>query len=307
MDELVTLFGGGGFLGRYVAQELMRSGARVRIAQRDPREAYFLRPQGGLGQTQYVPVDIRKADSVRRAAAGSTAVINLVGVMKGDFQAFHVEGARNAAQAAAATGARSFVQISAIGADPSSASQYAASKGRGEAAARESFPSTTIVRPSLLFGPEDRFVNRFAQIMQVAPFMPVIRPTTRFQPAWVADAARAIAAAALDPRAHAGQTYELGGPQVVTMGELNAWIKQIIGRKTRLFDLPDGIAGALASFPGAPMTRDQWLLLQQDNVVAPGAKGFEAFGIEPRPMSAIAPSWLVRYRKHGRFSLSRAV
>lgn len=307
MDELVTLFGGGGFLGRYVAQELMRSGARVRIAQRDPREAYFLRPQGGLGQTQYVPVDIRKADSVRRAAAGSTAVINLVGVMKGDFQAFHVEGARNAAQAAAATGARSFVQISAIGADPSSASQYAASKGRGEAAARESFLSTSIVRPSLLFGPEDRFMNRFAQMMQVAPFMPVIRPTTRFQPAWVADAARAIAAAALDPRAHAGQTYELGGPQVVTMGELNAWIKQIIGRKTRLFDLPDGIAGALASFPGAPMTRDQWLLLQQDNVVASGAKGFEAFGIEPRPMSAIAPSWLVRYRKHGRFSLSRAV
>jgi NADH dehydrogenase len=306
MDEMVTLFGGGGFLGRYVAQELMRVGARVRIAQRDPREAYFLKPQGGLGQTQYVPVDIRRGDSVRRAAAGSTAVINLVGILKGDFEAFHVNGARHAAQAAVAAGARAFVQVSAIGADPASPSAYAASKGRGEAAASEAFPGATVVRPSILFGPEDRFMNRFAQMMQLAPALPVIRGATRFQPAWVADVARAIAAAALEPGIHAGRCYELGGPQVMTMGEINAWVARTIGRKVRLFDLPDGIAGALAGLPGGPMTRDQWKLLQSDNVVAPGAQGFEAFGIQPRPLSAVAPSWLVRYRKHGRFSLSSA-
>ena len=306
MDELVTLFGGGGFLGRYVAQELMRRGARVRIAQRDPREAYFLKPQSGLGQTQFVPVDLRKADSVRRAAAGSTAVINLVGIMKGDFDAVHGDGARHAAQAAAAVGAGSFVQVSAIGADPNSPSRYASSKGRGEQAAREAYPGATVIRPSILFGPEDRFVNRFAQLMQIAPALPVIRGQTRFQPAWVADVARAIAQAALDPDIHAGKTYELGGPQVMSMGEITHWVAGAIGRKTRLFDLSDGLASLLAALPGGPMTRDQWLLLQQDNVVTPGAPGFDAFGIAPRPLSAVAPSWLVRYRKHGRFSLTSA-
>ncbi len=306
MDELVVLFGGGGFLGRYVAQELMRAGARVRIAQRDPREAYFLKPQGGLGQTQFVPVDIRRGDSARRTTAGAHAVVNLVGIMGGDFDAVHAEGARNAAAAAAAGGAGSFVQVSAIGADPASPSRYAASKGRGEQAARDAYPGATVIRPSILFGPEDRFINRFAQMMQVAPALPVIRPGARFQPAWVADVARAVARAALSPRDHAGRTYELGGPQVMTMGEINRWTAQAIGRRVRLFDLPDGVARALAALPGSPITRDQWLLLQQDNVVAPGALGFDAFGIEPRPLATVAPSWLVRYRKHGRFSLTSA-
>lgn len=306
MDELVTLFGGGGFLGRYVAQELMRGGARVRIAQRDPREAYFLKPQGGLGQTQYVPVDILKPDSVRRAAAGSTAVVNLVGAMGRSMAAVHVEGARNAATAAAAAGARAMVQVSAIGADAGSPSVYARSKADGETAAAQAFPGATVIRPSVLVGVEDRFINRFAEMMQFAPALPIIRPATRFQPALVADVARAIAAAALDPQAHAGKTFELGGPQTMTMGEINRWVARTIGRKVRFFDLPDRLASLLAGLPGGPLTRDQWLLLQRDNVASPGTPGFDAFGISPRPIAALAPSWLVRYRKHGRFSLGPA-
>lgn len=310
MDELVTLFGGGGFLGRYVAQELMRMGARVRVAERDPRNAYFLKPQGGLGQTQFVAADVRRADSARRAAAGSTAVVNLVGVLKGAFQAFHVEGARNAGAAAAAAGARAFVQVSAIGADPGAAAAYARTKGEGERAGRDAFPGATVVRPSVLFGPEDQFLNRFARLMQGAPILPVIRGAARFQPAWVVDAARAIAQAALQPAAHAGRTYELGGPEILSMAEINRWIADTTGRKVRLLPVPDAIAGAMARalgwLPGAPLTADQWLLLQHDNVVGADAPGFAAFGIEPRPLAAVAPSWLVRYRKHGRFSLTSA-
>jgi len=310
MDELVTLFGGGGFLGRYVAQALMRRGARVRIAQRDPRGAFFLRPLGGLGQTQFVAVDVTREDSARRAAAGSTAVINLVGVMGGDFARAHVVGARNAARAAAAAGANAFVQVSAIGADTQAESVYARTKGEGEQAAREAFPGATIIRPSVLFGAEDRFVNRFAAMMEKLPAVPVVRGSALFQPAWVSDVAQAIADAALDPRTHAGRTYELGGPQRISMEELNRWIARTIGRKVWQPVLPDAAASAMARYggwaPGAPITWDQWLLLQHDNVVPDGAAGFEAFGIDPRPLAAVAPAWLVRFRKHGRFSLSTA-
>jgi uncharacterized protein YbjT (DUF2867 family) len=308
MDDLVTLFGGGGFLGRYVAQELLRLGARVRVAERDPTDAYFLKPLAGLGQTQFVAANVAKPESVRRAVQGSTAVINLVGILKGKFSDVHVAGARNVAEAAAAAGAGAFVQISAIGADPAAESAYARSKGEGEAAVRAAFPGATIVRPSILFGPEDNFVNRFAQMIALAPVLPVVRGAARFQPAWVVDVARAIAKAALEPAAYAGKTFELGGPQTLSMAELNQWIADAIGRKTTLVSVPDPIAGAMASFggwlPGAPITRDQWLMLQHNNVVTAGTAGFDAFGIDPTPLAAVAPRWLVRYRKHGRFSLS---
>lgn len=311
MDDLVTLFGGGGFLGRYVAQELLRMGARVRIAERDPSDAYFLKPLGGLGQTQFVAADLRRPESVARAVAGATAVVNLVGVLAGDFAALHVAGARLAAAAASTAGAGAFVQVSAIGADRAAASAYARSKGLGEEAVRAAFPGATIVRPSILFGTEDRFVNRFAQMMMLAPVVPVIRAPVRLQPAWVGDVARAIAGAALDPARFGGGTFELGGPQVLSMGELNAWIAQAIGRaKVRLPAVPDAIAGFLARaggwLPGAPLTWDQWLMLQQDNVVHDPETGFAAFGIEPTPLAAIAPRWLVRFRRHGRFSLGTA-
>src|SRR5688572_28723089 len=223
-DRLVTLFGGGGFLGRYAVQALHRAGARVRIVQRDPRRAWFLKPLGALGQTQFVAAEIGDADRVRRAAEGSDAVVNLVGILKGDFQSIHVEGARNVAEAAAAAGASALVHVSAIGADPDSESDYGRSKGEGEAAARAAFPGATILRPSILFGHEDNFINRFARMARIAPALPVIAPKTRFQPVYAADAGKAVAGAALEPDVHAGRTYELGGPQILTMRELMAWV-----------------------------------------------------------------------------------
>ncbi len=305
MDQVVTLFGGGGFLGRYVAQALMKSGARVRIAERDPSNAWFLKTLGGLGQTQFVAADILNADSARRAAEGSSAVVNLVGIFKGDFERVHDTGAGNAARAAAAADAAAFVQISAIGADPASTSVYGRSKAAGEAAARQAFPRATIVRPSVLFGAEDHFVNRFAGLARLLPLLPVIRGAARLQPAWVGDAARAIAAAALDPAAHGGETYELGGPEVLTMIELNRWIAGATGRPRPLIEVPDEAAGLLARLtgwlPGAPITDDQFRMLQRDNVVAADMPGFAAFGIAPAPLAAVAPAWLVRYRRHGRF------
>lgn len=306
MSELVTLFGGGGFLGRYVAQELLRSGARVRIAGRNPRDAYYLKPLAALGQTQSVAADITRPASLARAVDGATAVINLVGILKGRFDAVHVEGARNVATAAAAAGASLFVQISAIGADPDARSGYARSKGQGEQAVRAAIPGATIIRPSILFGPEDGFVNKFAALMSFSPMVPVIRPDVLFQPTWVVDVARAVAKAALSPAA-VGATFELGGPQILSMLELHRWIGEAIGRTPRLLSLPDSIAGGIARLgwlPGAPITWDQWLMLQHDNVVSAGAQGFVDLGIDPAPLAAVAPAWLVRYRRHGRFSLN---
>jgi NADH dehydrogenase len=309
MDRLVTLFGGGGFLGRYVAQELLRTGVRVRVAERDPSRAFFLKPLGGLGQTQFVVADITRAASVARAIEGADAVINLIGILKGDFQALHVAGAHTVAEAAARAGASALVQVSAIGADPLSESAYGRSKGAGDQAVRAAFPRATILRPSILFGAEDAFVNRFAGMIAALPIVPVIRPGVKLQPAWVADVARATALAALDPERFGGETYELGGPEALTMAELNRWIAGAIGAKTHLPEVPDPIARLMAKLtgwaPGAPMTWNQWLMLQHDNIVSPGAVGFEAFGIVPKPLAAVAPAWLVRYRREGRFSLDK--
>ena len=306
MDRLVTLFGGGGFLGRYVAQALFKTGARVRIVQRDPRRAFFLKPLATLGQAQFVAADLRDSARVREVVQGSDAVVNLVGVLKGDFEGLHVEGARNLAEAAAAAGAGAFVQVSAIGADPESESAYGRTKGEGEAAVRAAFPRATVMRPSVLFGREDNFINRFAGLVRLAPVLPVIRGATKFQPVYAADAARAIAAAALDPLTHAGKLYELGGPQVLTMRELMQWICQTTGRNRTLAEIPDPAARLLAKgigwAPGAPITWDQWLMLQKDNVVSPGTPGLEAFGIPGTPLSAVSEGWLTSYRRHGRFA-----
>lgn len=309
-SRLVTLFGGDGFLGRYVVQELLKAGARVRIASRNPKNDFFLRPLAALGQMQSVRADIRDPDAVARAVAGADGVINFVGVLKGAFDAIHVDGARNVAAAAAHAGASALVHVSAIGANAESASAYGRSKGEGEAAVRAAFPAATIVRPSVLFGREDDFLNRFAGLARIAPVLPVIRGGTRFQPAFVADAAKAIAAAALDPRTHGGAVYELGGPEIMTMRQINQFVTRATGRPRPLLDVPDFAARMLAKFggwlPGAPITNDQWLMLQSDNVVTPGAKGFDAFGIAPRPVGAVAESWLVPFRRHGRFAKMRS-
>ncbi len=303
-DRLVTLFGGGGFLGRYVTQELLAAGARVRIAQRDPRQAWYLRPLGGLGQMQFVAADLSRPDSVARAVEGVDDVVNLVGILSGDFDKVHRIGAHHVAQAAAAAKVRGLVHVSAIGADRASASAYARSKAAGEEAVEAAFPRATILRPSIVFGREDQFVNRFAAMVASAPVVPVLRAPAKFQPVYVGDLAKAVVAALADPERFAGHTYDLGGPDTVSMGALVRWIARTIERSPMIVDLPDGVGGMIASLgflPGAPITRDQWAMLQTDNVVAPGARTIAEFGVEPTPIGTVAPGWLVQYRKHGRF------
>lgn len=308
MDELVVLFGGGGFVGRYVAQELLRSGARVRIAERDPLDSFFLKPLAALGQAQSIRADITRLESVEHAVAGADVVINLVGALKGKLQDLHVTGAANVAKASAAAGVKRLVHISAIGADTQAQSAYARTKGEGEAAVREAFPNAAILRPSIMFGPEDDFVNRFAGLISRLPYLPVIRPDVRFQPAWVVDVAKAVAKAALT-QAGEGQTFELGGPQTLSMFELHEWIAEAVAHRPTFVKVPDAVAAAMARFgflPGAPITWDQWLMLQRDNVVGAGVKTFADLGIAPAPLAAVALNWLVRYRQNGRFSLNAA-
>ena len=303
-DRLITLFGGGGFIGRYVAQSLLKTGVRIRVAQRDPRRAWYLKPLGGLGQVQFVRADLGDKASVAAALDDAEAAINLVGILKGAFHKVHVEGARNIAEAAASAGVPALVHLSAIGADAESESAYGRSKGEGEAAVRAAFPAATILRPSVAFGQEDRFLNRFARLAQALPVLPVVRADWRVQPVYVADLAKAVALAALDPARHAGRIYELGGPQILTMAELQAWICETIGRARPLLLIPDPVGKAMARLlgwlPGAPMTWDQWLMLQSDNIAS--GPGFEAFDLSPAPLAAVAEAWLTVYRRHGRFA-----
>lgn len=300
-NRLVTIFGGGGFLGRYVAQELLARGARIRVAERNPGNALRIKPLGGLGQTQLMSADITKPHSVARAVAGADVVVNLVGILSGAFDRIHREGAETVAKAAAAAGVGNLVHVSAIGADADSASAYGRSKGQGEAAVRAAFPQATIVRPSIVFGREDQFLNRFAQLIRVAPVVPVISGKTKFQPVYVVDVARAIATLALDA-GQGGRTFELGGPEVLTMEQINRWIADAIGRKKLFVDVPAPAASALAMLPGGPITSDQLKMLGRDNVVAPGADGFADLGLTPTPIAAVADAWLVKYRRHGRFA-----
>lgn len=304
-DTLITIFGGGGFLGRHITQNLTAAGARVRIAQRDIRSAQDIKPLGNLGQTQLVSADIRKPETVARAVHGADAVINLVGILKGDFDAFHHIGAANVARAAAAAHCAALVHVSAIGADAESKSGYGRSKADGEAAVLAAFPQATILRPSIVFGREDQFVNRFAGLIAALPMVPVIGGKARFQPVHVDDVAQAVALCVSDPARFGGQTFELGGPEAVSMAELNQRIAREIGAKRSFIAMPDALSGLMAGLtgwlPGAPITRDQWAMLQTDNVVADDAQGFEAFGITPKPMAAVIGDYLVRFRKHGRF------
>jgi len=308
-DTLVTLIGGGGFLGRYVAQALLEGGARVRIAQRDPRRAFFLKPLGGLGQTQFVAADLARPDSIAHAVTGADAVVNLVGILKGNFQKVQVEGARTVAKAAAQAGVGALVHVSAIGADPASDSAYGRSKGEGEAAVRTAFPGATILRPSIMFGREDQFVNRFAEMIVSAPVVPVLRAGTKFQPVYVGDVAQAVVAALAHPETASGKTLELGGPDILSMGALVRWIAAATGRKRAIVELPDAIGAMIAAvgfLPGAPITADQWKMLATDNVVT-GTDGLAELGITPTPLDAVAAGWLVRYRKGGRFAVPDAV
>lgn len=305
---LITVFGGDGFIGRYVCEELLKTGARLRVAGRDPRRSWFLQPLGSVGQVSAIAADIAKPATVERAVDGADAVINLVGVFKGNLEEIHVTAAGKLAAAAKKAGARAVVQVSAIGADPDSPSIYGQTKGRGEQAVRAAFAKATVIRPSTVFGPEDEFTNRFAT-MAGWPLLPVIAPNTRFQPVYVRDLAKAIAAAALEPRAHGGKTYELAGPEALTMRDLNQRIAEYSGQRPAAIDVPDFVAAGIATLgflPGAPLSRDQWLMLQKDNVPSGRQPGFKEFGITPTPLGAVAPDWLGRFRKGGRFAASAA-
>ena len=302
-NKLVTLIGGGGFIGRYVAQALLKAGARVRIAQRDPRQAFFLKPLGGLGQTQFVAVDVTRPDTIARAVEHADGVVNLVGSFAGDLQRIHVDGARAVAEAAARMNVGALVHVSAIGADAGSTSNYARTKGEAEAAVREAFARATILRPSTVFGREDQFINRCAGMIAKLPVVPVLRAPARFQPVYVGDVAGAVVAGLSDPARFGGEVFELGGPEVLTMLEIQQRIATHIGRTPTFLPLPDAVGGVLAGLPGGPLTGDQWKLLQRDSVVSTGSDGLTALGIARTPFDAVAPGWLVRYRKAGRFSL----
>ena len=306
-EQLVTIFGGDGFIGRYVCEYLFKKGVRVRVASRDPRNSYFLQPLAQVGQFGFEKADITNADSVRNAVKSATSVINLVGVFGRAMDKVHVEGARTLAEAAREAGASAFVHISAINADPNSQSNYGRTKGEGEAAVRQAFPDAAIIRPSLVFGPEDDLTNRFAAMARL-PVLPVIAAGRKFQPVYVRDVAKAIAMAALDPARFGGKTFEIGGPQVLSMVELHRAILAITGLDPEIFHMPDVLTGLIAKLgflPGAPITRDQWLMLQRDNVPAKGAPGLKAFGIEPTPLAAVGPEWLGRFNRGGRVTGSR--
>lgn len=302
-EQLVTVFGGGGFIGRYVCEYLLKAGARVRVASRDPRSAHFIQPLAQVGRVGFVRADISSADSVAKAVDGATAVVNLCGAFGRKMRGTHVGGAGNVARAAASAGAGSLVHISAIGADAGSPSAYGRTKSEGEAAVRDVFPGATIVRPSLVFGPEDELTNRFAGMARL-PVLPVLAGKRNFQPVFVRDLGQAIALAALDPMRHGGKTYEIGGPQRLSMAELHREILSVTGQTPDVVELPD-IAGKFLSWfgwlPGAPLTGDQWLMLQRDNVPAPGAPGLEAFGIRPTPLAAVGREWLGRFHRGGKY------
>ena len=301
-QQLVTVFGGGGFIGRYVCEFLLKAGARVRVASRDPRSAHFIQPLGQVGQIGYVRADLRRAASVARATEGADAVVNLPGVFGKAMWATHAEGAANVARAAAAEGADALVHVSAIGADTASASAYGRSKGEGERLVREAFAGATVVRPSLVFGPEDALTNRFARMARL-PLLPILAASRKFQPVYVRDLAQAIASAALDPSRHGGKSYEIGGPQTMSMVDLHHAVLGLTGQTPEIIELPDIVGEILSRFgflPGAPLSRDQWLMLQRDNVVAPKAQGLEAFGIRPTPLAAVGGEWLERFRRGGK-------
>lgn len=299
--KVVVLLGGSGFFGRHVAQELLSRGARLRIVSRNPERAYGLKPLGNLGQVQFGRYDTTRSADLASAFMGADAAVNLVGAFAGDLDAIQGVGAGRVAAAAKAAGVQAFVQISAIGADAESPTDYARTKAEGEAAVLAAFPTATILRPSILFGPDDNFLNMFGRLISILPALPVFGPQAKIQPLFVDDAAEAVAAALADRAAHGGKTYEIAGPEVLTMLELNQRIAKAQGRQRLFAELPDAVSGVIAALPLAPISRDQWALLKAGNVASGDKPGLKALGVAARPLGLFLDRWMVRYRKFGRF------
>lgn len=320
MSRLVTIYGGSGFVGRYIARRMAKEGWRVRVAVRRPNEAIFVRPYGVVGQVEPVFCNIRDDASVRAAMTGAEAVVNCVGILnelgRNRFDAVQAEGAGRIARIAAETGVKSFVHVSAIGADAGSDSAYARSKAAGEAAVTAAFPDAVILRPSIVFGTEDQFFNRFAAMTRLGPVLPVVGADTRFQPVWVDDVAQAAVLGATG-RAAPG-VYELGGPEVETFRDLMRRMLGVINRRKLIvnvpfwlarimgfgFDMGQVLTGGLLE--NRMLTRDQVRNLARDNVVAEGAKGFADLGIQPKPMASVLPDYLWRFRPSGQYFMIKA-
>jgi NADH dehydrogenase len=313
MQNLVTVFGGSGFVGTQVVKFLAKAGWRVRVAVRNPNLAYRMRLLGDVGQVDIVQANLRDPDSLRRALADATAAVNLVGILyetgRQGFQAVHVAGARNVAEAAKAQGVSRMVQMSALGADAGSASKYARSKAEGEAAVRAVFPDAAIVRPSIVFGQGDGFFNRFAAMAQISPVLPLIGGGhTRFQPVFVGDVGRAVAKIVTDPTS-AGQTFELGGPATHSFRELMEMMLAQTEQRRGLVPVPWPVASMLGSAGDLvaglippPITSDQVALLKTDNVVSGQSPGLADLGIAPTSLEAVLPSYLYTYRKGGQYA-----
>jgi NADH dehydrogenase len=312
IDTLITVFGGSGFLGRHLIRALAREGYRIRVGVRRPDLAGDLQPLGRVGQIMPVQANLRYPDSVAAAVRDASVVINLVGILyergKQTFTSVQARGAGNVARAAAGVGAR-MIQVSAIGADAQSASFYSRSKAAGEAAVREAVPDAMIFRPSIMFGPEDDFFNRFGAMARISPFLPLIGGgETRFQPVYVGDVAAAIAAAVAG-RARPGTTYELGGPAVRTFRELMEYVLETTGRQRLLLPVPFGLAKFKAQFlqfmPKPLLTPDQVESLRADNIVSAQAQAegrtLEGLGVAPTAIAAVVPAYLWRFRKTGQF------
>lgn len=318
-DRLITIIGGSGFLGRHIVRALARRGYRVRVACRRPDLAGHLQPLGNTGQIMTVQANVRYPASLAAACEGAYAVINLTGVLYSagaqSFDAVHSFGAEASAKAARAAKARLFIQMSAIGADANSSAAYARSKAEGEARARAAFPGAIVLRPSIVFGPEDSFFNRFAAMARVAPFLPLIGGgETKFAPVFAGDVAEAVVRL-VDKGEADGQTYELGGPEVLSFRQLLQFTLDTIGRNRLLLSLPWGVAKLQAALmgllPRPPLTMDQVELLKSDNVVSAEARRenrtLEGLGITPQGIEAIVPAYLYRYRKAGQFTAPKGI
>jgi NADH dehydrogenase len=308
-SKLVTIFGASGFLGRHIVRALANEGWRVRAAVRYPNTAHFLKPMGRVGQIQLLKTNVNDDAAVDAALRGADAAINLVGVLSESgsqrFAALHTEAAGRIAELAAKHGVAALLHVSALGASVDSPSLYARSKAEGEARVRAAFPGATIFRPSIVFGPEDDFFNRFAWLARLSPALPLIGGGhTRFQPVFVGDVAEAARAVLNDPAA-AGKTYELGGPEIMTMKEVMQLVLKQTHRRRLLLPVPFALARVKAAIlgllPNPLLTLDQVRLLQQDNVVSAGALTLRDLSIVPTAAEAILPSYLWRFRKTGQF------
>ena len=315
---LVTVYGGSGFLGRHLVRAIARTGARVRVAVRRPDLAGHLQPLGGVGQIVPVQANVRYPDSLVTAAEDADAVVNLVGILfasgKQTFKSVQDEGARNVAEAAKAAGVGTFVHVSAIGADANSPSVYARTKAEGEAAVKRVYPDATVVRPSVVFGPEDEFFNRFGAMAQLFPGLPLIGGGhTKFQPVFVGDVAQTLVSA-IEGRTRTDAPYELGGPEVLSMREVMERVLAYTMRSRPLVPLPFWLAKLQGAFlqwlPNPPLTIDQVRLLKTDNVVGDDAikdgRTLQGLGIEPVPVASVVPAYLELFRPRGQFSVYKA-